>query len=79
MIIYDDKREYNSKFLYIYKIPELYNSYENLSDYKSYYIIVDYFNNDKNLRKYESKANVEKRKMNFTKKKKNYYLRLMKI
>ena len=42
MITYDDKREYNSKFLYIYKIPELYNSYENLSDYKSYYIIVDY-------------------------------------
>ena len=70
MLTYDDKRDYNPKFLYNYKIPGFYNSYKNLSDYINNNIIVDYFNSEKKLRKYDSKANAEKKKNEFNKKEK---------
>ena len=70
MITYDDKKKLNPKFLYNYKIPGFYNSYINLSKYINDNIIVDYFNCEKNLRKYEAKANKEKKKNEFFKKEK---------
>jgi hypothetical protein len=70
ILTYDDKRDYKPKFLYNYKIPGFYNSYKNLSDYINNNIIIDYFNCEKNLRKYDSKANLEKKKNEFFKKEK---------
>ncbi len=69
-LTYDDKREFNPKFLFNYKIPGFYNSYKNLSDYIKDNIIIDYFNCEKNLRKYENKANVTMKKNEFNKKEK---------
>ena len=69
-LTYDAQREYYPKFLYNYKIPGFYNSYKNLSYYINNNIIVDYFNCEKNLRKYDSKANAEKKKNEFNKKEK---------
>ena len=69
-ITYDPNKIYNPKFLYNYKIPGFYNSYKYLSEFINKNIIVDYFNYEKNLRKYEAKANKEKKKNDFYKKEK---------
>ena len=68
MITFDDTREYDPKFLYNFKIPGFYNSYNYLSDYINKNIMIDYFNYEKNLRKYEAKANVDKKINEFNKK-----------
>ena len=70
LLTYDDKKDFHPKFLYNYKIPGFYNSYKNISEYINNNIIVDYFNLEKNLRKYEAKANVEKKKNEFYQKEK---------
>ena len=67
-LTWDDKKEYNPKFLYNYRIPGFYNTYKNLLNYIKKNISLDYFNSEKNLRKYDSKANVEKKKNEFYKK-----------
>ena len=61
-LTYDNKKEYNPKFLYNYIIPGFFNYYKNLSDYINKNLVVDYFNCEKNMRKYDSKANLEKKK-----------------
>ena len=64
-ITYDVKRDYKPKFLYNYKIPGFYNSFKNLSVYINKNIIIDYFNYEKNLRKYGTKVNIKKKKNEF--------------
>ena len=48
----DDNKLYEPKFLFNYKIPGLFNAYENLSYYIKKNITVEYFNNEENLREY---------------------------
>ena len=50
-IITIDKNIYEPKFLFNYKIPGFYNFYRNLSNYINKNITIEYFNNEKNLRK----------------------------
>ena len=59
-----DKNIYETKFAFDFKIPGLYNFYENLSNYISKNINVEYFNNEKKLRDYFS-TNIEKEKKDF--------------
>ena len=70
MLTYDEKRYYNPKFLFNYKIPGFYNSYKNLSDYINNDIIIDYFNLEKNLLKFEPKINSEVKLNEYYKKEK---------
>ena len=63
-----DKNEYKPKFLFNYKIPGFYSFYKNLSIYINKNITIEYFNSEKKLRKYDSKANVEKMKSEFNEK-----------
>ena len=69
-LTYDENKEYNPRFLYNYRIPGFFNSYKNLLNYIKKNIAVDYFNLEKNLRKYDAKANVAKKKVEFLKKEK---------
>ena len=46
----DDNKLYEPKFLFNYKIPGLFNAYENLSYYIKKNITVEYFNSEQNLR-----------------------------
>ena len=70
MLTYDEKRYYNPKFLFNYKIPGFYNFNKNLSDYINNNIIIDYFNLEKNLRKFDPKVNSEEKLNEFYKKEK---------
>ena len=69
-LTWDEKKEFNPKFLYNYRIPGFYNTYNNILCYIKKNIALNYFNLEKNLRKYDSKANVEKKKNEFYKKEK---------
>jgi hypothetical protein len=70
-ITYDDKKEFNPKFLYNYSIPGFYNSFQKLSDYiNNSKIIIDYYNYEKYMRKYEVKANKTKKADELNKKEK---------
>ena len=46
-----DEKKLNCKFLFNYNIPGFYNFYISISDYINKNIILNYFNNEKNLRK----------------------------
>ena len=69
-IIYDENKEFNPKFLYNYKIPGFFNSYKDILHYIKNNIALDYLNLEKNLRKYDSKINVENSKNEFIQKEK---------
>ena len=65
-IIYDENKIYNPKFLYGYRIPGFFNYYKYLSDYIcNNAVIIDYYNLEKNLRKYQSRANSDKKLKQF--------------
>ena len=78
-LTYDEQKEYNPKFLYNYRIPGFFNSYKNLLNYIKKNISVDYFNLEKNLRKYDPKAILIKKKDEFLKRKRSFYPLYMSI
>ena len=61
-----DKKSYEPKFSFNFKIPGFYFLYNNISYYINKNINVEYFNNEKNLRK-RSSSNIEKEKKDFHK------------
>ena len=59
-----EKTNYEPKFLFSYKIPGFYNFYKKLSNFINKNIVVDYFNNEKNIREYSGKK-IENLKLEF--------------
>ena len=59
-----DKKKYEPKFIFNFKIPGFYNFYQNLSYYINKNISVEHFNIEKKLREYFDE-NPEKEKVNF--------------
>ena len=51
----NDCHIYKSKFAFNYYIPGFYNFFEDISNYINNYIYSNYFNNEKNLRKFQNK------------------------
>ena len=51
----EEKDSYDSKFLYNYNIPGLYNFYVKISNYINKNITINYFNNEKKLRELSKK------------------------
>ena len=66
-----EKREYEPKFLFNYKIPGFYNFYTYLSNYINKNIIVEFFNNEKKLRE-TFKFDSEKQIIEFHDKEENF-------
>ena len=59
-----EKRTFEPKFIFNYKIPGFYNFYKDLSDYIKKNITIEYFNNEKKIREY-FKSDSEKQKIEF--------------